>query len=131
MGYAGKIQPDAFTAIEVYSDMEETGWFTCSDPLINKLVENSRWCQKGNFLDVAVDCPTRERNAWTGDNQVYVRTAAYFMDVYSFYEKWLQDQAIEQYASGKVGITFPSTSSVHDPAALENAQKTNPTFFLH
>lgn len=129
-GYAGEIQPDDFTAIAVYSDMEETGWFTCSDPLINKLVENSRWSQKGNFLDVAMDCPTRERNAWTGDNQVYVRTAAYFMDVYSFYEKWLQDQTIEQYASGKVGITFPSTSSVHDPAALENAQKTNPTFAL-
>lgn len=125
-----KVRQGDFVAVAVYSDMEETGDFSCSHPLINKLVQNSRWSQKGNFLDVAVDCPTRERNAWTGDNQIYVRTASYFMNVYPFYEKWLQDQAIEQYASGKVGITFPSTSSVHNPQALAEAQRTNPTFAL-
>ena len=115
-GYSEAV--DGFEAIAVYSEMEETGDFSCSHPLINQLVKNSRWSQKGNFLDVAVDCPTRERNAWTGDNQVYVKTAADFMDVYLFYEKWLADQAVEQFSSGKVGITFPSTSSVHDPGAL-------------
>ena len=123
-----KIRPGDFTALAVYSAMEETGDFTCSNPLINKLVENSRWSQKGNFLDVAVDCPTRERNAWTGDNQIYVRTATDFMNVYPFYEKWMQDQAIEQYASGKVGITFPSTSSVHNPREVAAARTLNPTF---
>ena len=108
-----------FTAIAVYSDMEETGDFRCSNPLINKLVKNARWSQKGNFLDVPVDCPTREKNAWTGDAQIYVNTAAYFMDVQRFFNKWLADQRIEQYASGKVGITFPSTSSVHNPKEQE------------
>ncbi len=126
-GYAEEIEAGDFIATAVYSAMEETGDFSCTNPLINKLVENSRWSQKGNFLDVAVDCPTRERNAWTGDNQIYVRTASSFMNVYPFYEKWLKDQAIEQYASGKVGITFPSTSSVHNPEEFEKIKKTNPT----
>ncbi len=125
-GYDRELEPGDFTAVAVYSDMPETGDFTCSHALINKLVENSRWSQKGNFLDVPVDCPTRERNAWTGDNQIYVRTAADFMDVYAFYEKWLQDQTIEQYPSGKVGITFPSTSSVHNPKELVNMKQINP-----
>lgn len=124
------IEDGSFTAVAVYSDMEETGDFQCSDPLINKLVENARWSQKGNFLDVAVDCPTRERNAWTGDAQVYVRTAAYFMDVFSFFEKWLKDQALEQYGSGKLGITFPSTSSVHDPEELKRVQSRDPHMAL-
>lgn len=118
--------PEDFPAAAVYSDMEVTGQFHCSNPLINQLVSNSLWSQKGNFLDVAVDCPTREKNAWTGDNQIYVRTAADFMNVYPFYEKWLQDQAIEQYASGKVGITFPSTSSAHRLETLKKIQETNP-----
>ena len=113
------IDSGEFTAVAVYSDMEETGDFRCSNPLINKLVENARWSQKGNFLDVPVDCPTREKNAWTGDAQIYVNTAAYFMDVKQFFTKWLADQRIEQYASGKVGITFPSTSSVHNPEQLK------------
>ncbi|MGN1139746.1 MAG: family 78 glycoside hydrolase catalytic domain, partial [Oliverpabstia sp.] len=125
-GYDNDILPGDFFAIAVYSDLEETGTFTCSNPLINRLVANSRWSQKGNFLDVAVDCPTRERNAWTGDAQIYARTSSYFMNVYPFFEKWMQDQAIEQYASGKVGITFPSTSSVHNPEELQYMQKLNP-----
>ncbi len=114
------------TAIAVYSDMEETGSFECSHPLINQLGKNALWSQKGNFLDVATDCPTRERNAWTGDGQIYCRTAAYFMDVRRFFKKWLKDQTIEQYENGMVGITFPSTSSVHDPAELPYVKAKNP-----
>lgn len=124
------IESGDFTAIAVYSDMAPAGAFACSDPLINKLVQNSLWSQKGNFLDVAVDCPTRERNAWTGDAQIYCRTAAWFMDVRAFFEKWLKDMTIEQYASGKIGITFPSTSSVHDPEALGRVQAKNPAMAL-
>lgn len=119
-----------FTAVAVYSDMEETGEFHCSNELINKLVENARWSQKGNFLDVPVDCPTREKNAWTGDAQIYVNTAAYFMDVHQFFTKWLADQRLEQYASGKVGITFPSTSSVHNPEQLKRVQEKSPEMAL-
>ncbi len=119
-----------FEAIAVYTDLEETGDFRCSNELINKLVENARWSQKGNFLDVPVDCPTRERNAWTGDAMIYCRTAAYFMDVQQFFKKWLVDQTIEQYASGKVGITFPSTSSVHNPEELKAVQAVDPAMAL-
>ena len=119
-----------FTAVAVYSDMEETGEFHCSNELINKLVENARWSQKGNFLDVPVDCPTREKNAWTGDAQIYVNTAAYFMDVHQFFTKWLADQRLEQYASGKVGITFPSTSSVHNPEQLKRVRVKSPEMAL-
>lgn len=130
-GYGEEIKAGDFTAIAVYSAMEETGSFACSNELINKLVSNSIWSQKGNFMDVPVDCPTRERNAWTGDAQVFVRTACTFMNAYAFYEKWLQDQSLEQFVSGKVGITFPSTSSVHDPAALnEELLKNNPLYAL-
>lgn len=124
------IEDADFEAIAIYSDMEESGDFRCSNKLINQLVENARWSQKGNFLDVPVDCPTRERNAWTGDAMIYCRTAAYFMDVRQFFRKWLADQTIEQYDSGKVGITFPSTSSVHNPEELKVVQASNPAMAL-
>ncbi len=124
------IEDADFEAVAIYSDMKNTGEFCCSNPLINKLVENARWSQKGNFLEVPVDCPTRERNAWTGDAMIYCRTAAYFMDILPFFKKWLADQTIEQYASGKVGITFPSTSSVHNPDELKRVQEANPAMAL-
>lgn len=120
------LQAGDFQAVAVYSAMEETGDFVCSNSLINQLVKNTRWSQKGNFMDVAVDCPTRERNAWTGDNQIYVKTATRFMNVYPFYEKWLQDQAIEQYENGKVSISFPCTTSVHRAETLAELRENNP-----
>lgn len=112
-GYEGPIEDGDFQAIAVYSDMEQTGDFRCSNSLINKLVENSRWSQKGNFLDVPTDCPTRERSAWTGDSQVYAKTASRFMNVYSFYEKWMLDVKAEQFPNGMIANSVPATTGMH------------------
>ena len=105
--------PEDFEAVAVYSACEETGDFTCSNELINKLVSNSRWSQKGNFLDVPTDCPTRERSPWSGDSQVYAKTSTWFMNVYPFFEKWMYDLKLEQMKDGKVANTFPSTNTMH------------------
>ena len=59
------IDPADFHAIAVYSAMEQTGDFICSNPDLNQLLANTRWSMKGNFLDVPTDCPTRERLGWT------------------------------------------------------------------
>ena len=70
--------------------MAVTGAFETSNPLLNQLQHNIRWGQKGNFLDVPTDCPQRdERLGWTGDAQVFSRTASFNMDVAGFFTKWL------------------------------------------
>ena len=89
-----------FTAIAVYSDMEETLEFDCSHPLINKFVENTRWSAKNNHADIPTDCPTRERHGWTGDAQIFVDTASYFFDYASFARKYLGDMCDGQRANG-------------------------------
>lgn len=118
-----EIHPEDFAAVAVYSDCEETGSFTCSNPLINKLVENSRWSQKGNFLDVPTDCPTRERSPWSGDSQIYAKTSTWFMNVYPFFEKWMYDLSLEQMKDGKVANTFPSTNTMHFEREIRRRQK--------
>ncbi|RYZ50317.1 MAG: alpha-L-rhamnosidase, partial [Chitinophagaceae bacterium] len=70
-GYPGDIKPENFTAVSLYSGMKKAGSFTSSHTLLNQLVHNIEWGQKGNFLDVPTDCPQRdERLGWTGDAQV-------------------------------------------------------------
>lgn len=118
-GYESEIKPEDFVAVAVYSDMGETGNFTCSNELINKLVNNSRWSMKGNFLDVPTDCPTRERSPWSGDAQIFAKTATELMDVFPFFEKWLEDLAAEQNGNGSVPITFPMSAAVHNPMERE------------
>jgi alpha-L-rhamnosidase len=88
--------------------MKPTGSFTSSHPLINQLQRNIVWGQKGNFVDVPTDCPQRdERLGWTGDAQVFARTAAFNMNVHSFFAKWLKDVAADQLPNGSVPYVVP------------------------
>ena len=111
-----KVNPDNFRAVAVHSDMKRTGSFRCGNEKINQLYHNIIWGQKSNFLDVPTDCPQRdERLGWTGDAQVFCRTAAINFDVEKFFKKWLGDLALEQHKSGAViGIVpncFPENTT--------------------
>ncbi|NDA10997.1 MAG: alpha-L-rhamnosidase, partial [Verrucomicrobia bacterium] len=80
------------TALVLHTDMKPTGRFRCSRPILNRLNQNIRWGQRGNFLDVPTDCPQRdERLGWTGDAQVFIGTAAFHYDVRNFFRKWTTD----------------------------------------
>jgi len=97
------------TGIAVSSDLAQTGSFVTSDSLLNQLQRNIVWGQRSNFLDVPTDCPQRdERLGWTGDAQVFARTAAFNMDVNGFFAKWLGDVAADQDASGSVPWVIPN-----------------------
>ena len=96
-------------ATTLYSDMNKTGQFECSNPMLNQLQHNIQWGQKGNFLDVPTDCPQRdERLGWTGDAQAFSRTASYNMDVHNFFSKWLKDLAADQSDDGRVPFVVPN-----------------------
>lgn len=96
-----------FTAIAVYSDMEETLGFDCSHPLINKFVENTRWAAKNNHADIPTDCPTRERHGWTGDAQIFATTAGYFFDYTAFARKFVRMMGDDQGKNGKIKQIVP------------------------
>lgn len=101
------INPANFTSIAVYSDLEQTGDFTCSNELINQLLKNTRWSMKSNYLDLPTDCPTRERLGWSGDAQIFFNTGAYLMDVGAFFQKWMRDMQDAQYNDGIIPGVFP------------------------
>ncbi len=103
-----EVDPKCFTAIAVYSDIKRTGEFRCGNDKINRLYHNIIWGQKGNFLDVPTDCPQRdERLGWTGDAQVFAKTAMINYDVKKFFAKWLGDMEAEQEPSGEIHAIVP------------------------
>jgi alpha-L-rhamnosidase len=107
-GFPGELTTDNLTGIVVHSDMKVTGSYESSNPLLNQLQHNIQWGQKGNFVDVPTDCPQRdERLGWTGDAQAFCRTAAFNMEVSSFYTKWLKDIAADQKPGGEVPDVIP------------------------
>ncbi|MDR1304403.1 MAG: glycoside hydrolase family 78 protein [Verrucomicrobiales bacterium] len=99
----------AVTGIVAHSATPPTGEFACSNRLLNQLQHNIVWGQKSNFLDVPTDCPQRdERLGWTGDAQVFIRTAAFNMDVQKFFHQWLRTMRDTQGPRGGLPPTVPN-----------------------
>ena len=120
-GWPGELTADAIQAVVCHSDLERTGWFECSDPLVNRLHENVVWSMRGNFLAIPSDCPQRdERLGWTGDIAAFAPTASFLYDSAGFLQAWLADLAAEQRISGGIvpivvpnilpGPTFPAAA---------------------
>lgn len=97
----GDVEFEDIVAEVVGNDNREIGKIETSDPMVNKLISNALWGQRGNYLSVPTDCPQRdERLGWTGDAQAFSVTAAYNADVYGFFRKWMQDMRDSQSESG-------------------------------
>lgn len=100
---------DAVTGVVIHTAAPVSGRFECSSDMVNRLQSNIRWGQKGNFLDVPTDCPQRnERLGWTGDAQVFARTACFNLDVAAFYTKYCRDLADAQQPDGRFPDVAPN-----------------------
>jgi alpha-L-rhamnosidase len=99
---------ETIVGVALSSDTPVAGHFECSNPLLNQLHSNAYWTQRANFIDIPTDCPQRdERLGWTGDAQVYIRTATLNADVHAFFTKWLVDLTDAQRADGQFPMVAP------------------------
>ncbi|MFT3787241.1 MAG: family 78 glycoside hydrolase catalytic domain [Tepidisphaeraceae bacterium] len=106
---------DTITALQLSSDTPIAGAFESSDPMLNRLHSNIYHTQVMNFIDVPTDCPQRdERLGWTGDAQVYIRTASQITDVHAFFDKWLVDLSDAQRADGQFPKVAPIVAGQDD-----------------
>ncbi|MGN0855527.1 MAG: family 78 glycoside hydrolase catalytic domain [Kiritimatiellia bacterium] len=79
----------------------ERGTLEVGEKDVNRLIRNVYWGMLSNYLSVPTDCPQRnERLGWTGDTQVFAKTAGYFADTRGFFRKWMRDLVDSQEADG-------------------------------
>jgi len=98
----------SITAEAMYTDLEASGNFECSNTLVNRVYQNALWGQRDNFLNVPTDCPQRdERLGWTGDAQIFCQSAMFNMDCKVFYEKYLSDIRDAQLGNGVIAAVAP------------------------
>ncbi len=108
-GYPGVPTKDALKGVVFYSSAPWIGKFESSNTLMNTLIKNITWGQRGNMHSVPTDCPQRdERLGWMGDAQTFSPTSYYNMDMTQFYEKWLHDITDSQDSSGYVYDVNPA-----------------------
>ncbi len=96
------VDPYSITAQVMYTELERTGEFRCSDGLINKLYSNQLWSNKSNYLDLPTDCNQRdERLGWLADAWVFADTASYNFDVAGFFTKYIADVNLSRTGYGE------------------------------
>ncbi|WP_291965172.1 alpha-L-rhamnosidase [Maribacter sp.] len=86
-------EPDAnmIKAVLVATDINETGSFTSSEELYNKMHKVSKWTIVDNLHGIPEDCPHREKCGWLGDSHAFAEYALYNYDMYDFYQKYMED----------------------------------------
>lgn len=110
----GRAELVAITMVPISSVPMSAGGFTCGVAAVNKLVENTIWSQRSNFIEVPTDCPQRdERLGWTGDAQVFAGTACWLANSESFLRKYLRDVIHDQRADGAVSHFSPDPTRLH------------------
>ncbi len=79
----------------------EAGTVITGNEDINKLISNTVWGQRSNYLSVPTDCPQRnERLGWTADTQVFTETGTFFANTDAFFHKWMRDMRDSQGEKG-------------------------------
>jgi alpha-L-rhamnosidase len=101
----------SIVSVPITSALSPAGTFTSGHALVNRLVENTIWSQRGNFIEVPTDCPQRdERLGWTGDAQVFAPAACYLNDSHDFLVKYLRDVMVDQRPDGAISHISPDPS---------------------
>lgn len=104
---------------------EQFSHYESANADINQLFNNIVWGQRSNFLAVPTDCPQRdERLGWTGDANVFCRTATYNMMTEPFYKRWFYTVRDQKSSNGDTGGYYPcfgNTMNGADNANIEAA----------
>ncbi len=88
------LQISSLFALVLHTDLQRTGWFSCSNNMVNKLHNNALWSMRGNFLSIPTDCPQRdERLGWTGDITVFSPSANFLYNTSGMVSGWIRDVA--------------------------------------
>lgn len=95
-----KYNLEDFESVSIHNDFDKVSTFDSSNDLINIFFENTYNSTICNSIEVPTDCPTRERAGWTGDAQIFFKTATFLVDYSAFSRKYLEDMKDEQFKNG-------------------------------
>lgn len=108
-GWPGEVKKTDFVGKVLYSWMTQTGKIESGHAGVNQMVSNALWGLKSNAVDFPTDCPQKDaRLGWTGDAQIFCKTANFLMDNAAYSNKFLHDlRTVQKSSDGKVPGVIP------------------------
>ena len=96
----------------------ETGFITTGNEDVNRIISNTVWGQRSNYLSIPTDCPQRdERQGWSADTQVFAGTGCFFANTCRFFHKWMRDVRDTQNEKGGFAGVAPFAQSGSEPTS--------------
>ncbi len=103
-----KEQIISIKALAMGTELEQRGYFSCSDRRLNRLQHNIQQSTRANMFSVPTDCPQREKAGWTGDILDFAPTGCFNYSLESFLSSWLSNMRLEQFESGEIPVVVPN-----------------------
>lgn len=87
-GIKDKSQVSEITLNVMHNALKRTGKIKSEYSFINDLYKATLRSWNSNIFNGPTDCPTREKNFWTGDAHIFCATANYLEDCDNFLARW-------------------------------------------
>ena len=107
-GFPGQPTIENFRGRFAHTDLEPAGAFSCSNDGLNQVQQATVQSYLSNAQNIPTDCPTREKNGWTGDAHLAAEAGLMNFRSATFYTKWLDDLKDNQLADGRLRVIVPS-----------------------
>ncbi|MGA0558187.1 family 78 glycoside hydrolase catalytic domain [Larkinella sp. VNQ87] len=116
-GFPGTPTTETLEGRIVHDDLPQTGTFTTSNDLLNKIYHNAVWSVRGNYRGIPTDCPQRdERQGWLGDRAMVSTGESFLYGNQSLYAKWLDDIESAQKPDGGIPDIVPTYWKYNTPS---------------
>ncbi|MCY4413338.1 MAG: family 78 glycoside hydrolase catalytic domain [Caldilineaceae bacterium] len=110
----GPITIEEFEGRVVFSDVDLSGGFECSNPTFNRIHELVHWTVTNGLFGIPLDCLHREHWAWT-DPATIASSLYPRKHMPRFWTKWLDDIKDAQLENGSVPDICPNYVQRDDP----------------
>jgi len=108
-GAPGSLDTSNLEGVVVHTDVEQSGTFECSNPLLDQILELARWSYLGNLHSIFTDCPHREKNGWTGDAHLAAEQGLFNYDAATVYRKYMDDVGDAVIPGERLSVIIPNS----------------------
>ena len=106
----GVVEVLSVEAQAIGTDFRRIGDFSSSDEILNTLHRNAVWSYRTNFTGFPTDCPSREKQGWTGDALLAAELGLYNFSAADAYADWMITLEDTQRPNGQLAAKAPISS---------------------
>ena len=104
----GNVKIIGMEALQIHTDFSKCGQITVAPALLKTMEDAALRACLSNYVGIPTDCPSREKNGWTGENRLMLETLLFEYDVKDAHAAYMDMIIDAQRPSGQVSAVAPN-----------------------